>query len=225
MTVESAGEHNARNGGDLIADAEFLLTEGGGIRIKESGRFYDVDIAEKAPCWLQLESSGPAGHGSRPLPDSAVARLIRALAKVIQHETEIKVTPAVQAYFAALAAREEPEKAAQLRALENSLTDPTFRNEFLANPSYNALVRNTISPTVLEGSNKTNVIPAHARAQLDCRLLPGEDPQQFVKELERVVDDPQVTFSILMNFPSLLQIRVLSIRSDRHFFQYPYSPH
>jgi hypothetical protein len=53
---------------DLIADAEFLLTEGGGIRVKESGRSYDVDIAEKAPCWLQLESSGPAGHGSRPLP-------------------------------------------------------------------------------------------------------------------------------------------------------------
>ncbi len=188
---------------DLIADAEFLLTEGGGIRVKDGGRSYDVDIAEKAPCWLQLESSGPAGHGSRPLPDSAVTRLIRALAKIMQHETEIKVTPAVQAYFTALAAREEPERAARLRALGESLTDPTFRKEFLANPSYNALVRNTISPTVLEGSNKTNVIPAHARAQLDCRLLPGEDPQQFVKELEQVVGDPQVAFSVLMNFPSL----------------------
>jgi len=65
------------------------------------------------------------------------------------------------------------------------------------------LVRNTISLTVLEGSNKTNVIPSHARAQLDCRLLPGEDPQQFVAMLEKVVDDPDVRFSILLNFAPL----------------------
>ncbi|MGH7962899.1 MAG: M20/M25/M40 family metallo-hydrolase, partial [Candidatus Binatia bacterium] len=45
--------------------------------------------------------------------------------------------------------------------------------------------------------------PTHARAQLDCRLLPGEDPQQFVATLEKVVDDPQVQFSILLNFPPL----------------------
>jgi acetylornithine deacetylase/succinyl-diaminopimelate desuccinylase-like protein len=215
---------------DLIADAEFLLTEGGGVRIHDKKRSYEVDIAEKAPCWIQLEASGPAGHGSRPLPDSAVTRLIRALAQIVQHETAVKVVPSVQAYFAALAEREEPKQAARFRALEKALADPAFRNEFLANPSFNALVRNTISPTVLEGSNKTNVIPAHARAQLDCRLLPGEDPQQFVKELEHVVNDPQVRFSILMNFPpqaSAADTRLFrSIRAvaERHDAQAPVVP-
>jgi acetylornithine deacetylase/succinyl-diaminopimelate desuccinylase-like protein len=53
----------------------------------------------------------------------------------------------------------------------------------------------------LEGSNKINVVPSLARAQHDCRLLPGEDPHQFVAELKKVVDDPQVHFSILLNFP------------------------
>jgi acetylornithine deacetylase/succinyl-diaminopimelate desuccinylase-like protein len=188
---------------DLIADAEFLLTEGGGVRIHDGRRSYDVDIAEKAPCWIQLETSGPAGHGSRPLPETAVTRLIRALEKIVRYETEVKVVPSVQAYFSALAEGEEPEKAARLRRLEKSLADPHFRQEFLANPMYNALVRNTISPTVLEGSNKTNVIPGRARAQLDCRLLPGEDPQEFVKRLERLVNDSDVNFSVLMNFPPL----------------------
>jgi acetylornithine deacetylase/succinyl-diaminopimelate desuccinylase-like protein len=215
---------------DLIADAEFLLTEGGGVRIHDGRRSYDVDIAEKAPCWIQLEASGPAGHGSRPLPETAVTRLIRALEKIVRYETEIKVTPAVQAYFSALAGGEEPEKAARWRHLEKSLADPKFRQEFLANPMYNALVRNTISPTVLEGSNKTNVISGRARAQLDCRLLPGEDPQEFVKRLERVVNDPDVNFSTLMNFPPLASeagtplFRAIRNVAERHDPQAPVVP-
>ncbi len=188
---------------ELIADAEFLLTEGGHIRIHNEQRWYNVDIAEKAPCWIQLEAAGPAGHGSVPLRETAVTRLIRALEKIRTYETAITVVPAVQSYFAALAAREELVKAERFRDLEHALTDPEFLKEFTANPLYNALVRNTISPTVLEGSNKTNVIPAHARAQLDCRLLPGEDPQQFVATLEKVVSDPEIRFSILLNFPPL----------------------
>lgn len=188
---------------DLIADAEFLLTEGGGIRIRDGQRAYNVAIAEKAPCWIQLEASGPAGHGSMPLPETAVTRLIRALDKIQRYETGIKVVPAVQTYFAALAEREEPATAERYRGLSRALTDPPFLKEFTANPAYNALIRNTISLTVLEGSNKTNVIPTHARAQLDCRLLPGEDPQQFIASLEKVVADPEVRFSVLLNFPPL----------------------
>jgi acetylornithine deacetylase/succinyl-diaminopimelate desuccinylase-like protein len=218
------------NHADLIADAEFLLTEGGGIRVRDEKRTYDVDIAEKAPCWIQLEAKGPAGHGSRPLPETAVTRLIRALDKIVRHETQVKVVPAVQTYFTALAAKEEPTKAEQYRDLEKELTDPEFRKEFLSNPTYNALVRNTISPTVLEASNKTNVIPAHARAQLDCRLLPGEDPRQFVASLEKVVGDPEVRFSILLNFPPLASeadtelFRAIRSVAERHDPQVPVVP-
>lgn len=205
---EEAGGRNGagwfvENHPELIADAEFLLTEGGGIRVHNGQRSYNIDIAEKAPCWVQLEAHGPAGHGSMPLPETAVTRLIRALEKIRHYETEVKVVPAVQAYFSALAEREEPAKAELYRNLERALADPGFLKEFTSNPAYNALVRNTISMTVLEGSNKTNVIPSHARAQLDCRLLPGEDPQQFVTALEKVVNDPEVRFSILLNFPPL----------------------
>ena len=105
-----------------------------------------------------------------------------------------------------------------------------FRKEFLANPTFNALVRNTISPTVLEGSNKTNVIPGHARAQLDCRLLPGEDPQEFIKRLKQVVNDPNVHFSTLLNFPPLASesdtplFRAIRAVAERHDPQAPVVP-
>lgn len=204
---ETGGRNGAgwfvENHFDRIADAEFLLTEGGGIRMQNGKRSYDVDIAEKAPCWIQLEASGPAGHGSRPLPETAPIRLVRALDKILRYQTEIKVVPAVQAYFSALAGREDPTTAARYRDLQQALADPAFLKEFTANPMYNALVRNTISLTVLEGSNKINVIPSQARAQLDCRLLPGEDPQRFVATLEKVVDDASIRFSVLFNFPPL----------------------
>jgi len=218
------------NKSDLIVDAEFLLTEGGGIRMRDERRSYDIDIAEKAPCWIQLEAKGPAGHGSRPLPETAITRLVRALEKIIGYETDIKVTPAVQDYFSALAKREEGQNAERFRNLEESLADVNFRKEFLSNPTFNALVRNTISPTVLEGSNKTNVIPGHARAQLDCRLLPGENPQAFVKRLEQVVDDPNIEFSLLLNFPPLASeadtelFRAIRTVAERHDPQAPVVP-
>ncbi len=188
---------------DLIADAEFLLTEGGGIRQREGKRSYRVAVAEKAPCWIELKATGPAGHGSSPVPETAVNRLVRALEKIRRYETAFKVVPAVQAYFNALANHEDEETAQHYRALEHALKDEAFRKKFTTTPGHNALVRNTISLTVLNGSPKTNVVPASASAQLDCRLLPGEDPQKFIAELKQLVDDPNIRFSTLLNFPSV----------------------
>ncbi len=188
---------------DLIADAEFLLTEGGGIRQRDGNRSYRVSVAEKAPCWIEIQATGPAGHGASPASETAVTRLVQALDKIRRHETALKVVPAVQAYFSALADFEDEETARHYRALEQALRDETFRKKFTAKPGHNALVRNTISLTVLNGSPKTNVVPATASAHLDCRLLPGEDPRQFIAQLKQVVDDPHIQFSPLLNFPSV----------------------
>ena len=188
---------------ELIQDAGFLLTEGGGIRRGEDGTAYTVSVAEKAPCWIKLTAAGDPGHGSTPRPGNAVARLLRALDNVRGYVTPLKVVPAAQAYFTALAEHEDDAaQADRYRNLERALADPDFRRTFTADPRHNALVRNTIAPTVLRGSDKTNVIPARAEAELDCRLLPGEDPERFVATLTEIVDDPQVEVSVLLNFPA-----------------------
>jgi len=223
---ETGGQHGAgwflNTHFDRIQDAEFVLTEGGGIRRDGEDISYTVSVAEKSPCWIRLTARGQAGHGSVPRPDSAVTRLLRALGNIQNYTAPIRVVPAVQAYFSSLAEREDDDTAAHYRDLERALTDPDFQRTFMEQPYHNALVRNTIAPTVLSGSQKTNSVPAQATAELDCRLLPGEDAQQFIATLTKVVSDPQVELSVLLNFPPVASaadtplFRAISAVAKRH---------
>ena len=113
---------------ELLANAEYLLTEGG-ENLVENGqiRFVGVDTAEKAPYWLRLRATGQPGHGSRPLPDSAAHRLARALARVVDWETEIKILPMVEKFFRDIAPLEPPARAAQFRNLRQAIQEPEFR--------------------------------------------------------------------------------------------------
>lgn len=187
---------------EALGDAEFVLNEGGEIRVLPNGRrVAEVAVAEKTPCWLRLTTTGPAGHGSAPKAETAVTRLIRALDRIRRYQPEIRVVPEVAAYYAALAGIEDGPRRAAYRNLAAALKDERFRKEFLATPRNAALVRNTITPTVLQASQKTNVIPPSAAAELDCRLLPGENPERFVATLKTVVADPAVSIDVLLNFP------------------------
>jgi len=174
---------------DLLHGAEFLLTEGGGIVPGEAATpdRWGVTFTEKSPCWIEF--------------DAAVPRLIAALDRVRRMETEIRVTPEAERMFAALAPFAPPEDRASFADLDAALkTNPRFRERFLSESRRAALVRNTISITVLEGSTHTNVMPAEARAELDARLLPGESCQEFIAEIRRVVEDPQVALKLLLSF-------------------------
>ena len=180
---------------DLVQDAEFLLNEGGTIRTDASGRveYYGVGTTEKSPFWLTLTARGTPGHGSRPTPDNPVHRLVRALSRVAAYQTPLLVTPAVERYFRDLSTIEtDPARRAALGDVRAALRDSAAVRFLTGDLTYNALLRNTISITGLQGSDKTNVIPPLARAALDVRLLPGQDPQAFLADLVRVVGDSGV---------------------------------
>jgi acetylornithine deacetylase/succinyl-diaminopimelate desuccinylase-like protein len=180
--------------------AAMLLNEGGHIHAAEGPPVFHVSVAEKAPCWLRLRARGAGGHGSTPPGETAVTRLLAALERVRTHRTPVRVVPAVAEYFAAIApSRREPERSRFLD-LDAALADPAFRREFESDPYHHALVHNTITPTVLVGAQKTNVIPAVATADLDCRLLPGEDPDEFVATIRALIDDPDVEIERLLSF-------------------------
>jgi acetylornithine deacetylase/succinyl-diaminopimelate desuccinylase-like protein len=187
---------------DLVSGAEYLLTEGDHIHLRASGSLVQVDVAEKTPYWVRLVARGEAGHGSAPAPDTAVTRLVHALDRIVAAPSPIIVTTSVQDYFSALAPLEREPLRTQLAHLATSLHNPAFRTEFLANHRQSALVHNTVTPTVLDGSTATNVIPAEASAQLDCRLLPGADPGAFEAGLERAIGDPEVKIEPLLAFAS-----------------------
>jgi len=180
---------------EVVQDAEFLLTEGGAIRTDAAGRieYYGVGTTEKSPFWLNLTAHGTPGHGSRPTPDNPVHRLVRALSRIAAYQTPLVVTPAVERYLRDLSTIEsDPARRAALADVRTSLRDSAAARLLTGDLTYNALLRNTISITGLQGSDKTNVIPPTARATLDVRLLPGQEPQAFLADLVRVVSDSGV---------------------------------
>lgn len=179
---------------DRLKDAEFLVTEGGENLLDASGRprYVGVETAEKGPFWLKLRTAGTPGHGSRPIADSAPNRLVRALERVRLHKTEMKVLPTVEKFFRDQAPRVSGPRAAWYRDVRAALTDPVAARTLYDDRDVSALLRNTISITVLKAGYKTNVIPGTAEAELDVRLLPGEDPQAFLAELRTAIDDPSV---------------------------------
>jgi acetylornithine deacetylase/succinyl-diaminopimelate desuccinylase-like protein len=178
----------------LLEDAEFLINEGG-ENLLENGhvRYISVDVGEKSPFWLHVVAHGRPGHGSRPLLDSAPNRLVHALDRILAYRTPFKVLPVVDEFLRDMAPYEPPARARQFRNVRQALQERWFQMEVERDPSLNYLLRNTISLTMLGGSEQTNVIPPEAWANLDVRLLPGEDPKEFLATVRKIVNDPSVT--------------------------------
>ena len=179
---------------DLLANAEYLITEGGSNRLEEGHvKYVGVDVAEKTTFWLKVTAHGRPGHGSRPLENSAPNRLVRALGRILDYRPPLKVLPVAEQFLAAMARYEPPERAAKFRDIRRALENRRFRAEIEQDEFLRPLLENTISVTMLGGSQQTNVIPGEAWANLDVRLLPGEDPKAFLETMRRVVNDSNVT--------------------------------
>jgi acetylornithine deacetylase/succinyl-diaminopimelate desuccinylase-like protein len=180
---------------DLVKDAEFMINEGGVIdEVGGVARSYDVGVTEKVPMWIKITARGRPGHGSQPfVKDNAVLALLRALDRLARYETPLVLTPAAEGYFRARAELQPPERAEQYRNMTVSLQDPEFRRSIEGDPFLNAIIRNTISITMLQGAPQTNIIPTVAESRVDIRLLPGQNPQAFLDEIRRVIDTPGVS--------------------------------
>jgi acetylornithine deacetylase/succinyl-diaminopimelate desuccinylase-like protein len=179
---------------ELLGNAEFLLTEGGENPMLEGkARYIGVDVAEKAPFWLKVTAKGAPGHGSRPEPDAAPNKLVIALNRILAYHPEVKVLPVAETFLRAMAPFQSPERARVYRNIRAAMQDARMREALASDPSIAYMLQNTIALTMLKGSKQTNVIPGEASANLDVRLLPGEDPTRFLETMRRVVNDPQVT--------------------------------
>jgi len=179
---------------DLLGNAEFLINEGG-ENLLEYGKvkYVGVDVGEKTTYWLHVVAHGRPGHGSRPNADSAPDRLVRALTRIQAYRTPMRVLPVVEEFLSEMAPYEPPERAAWYRNVQKAIEDPRFQDAVERDESLNFLLRDTISLTMLGGSEQTNVIPAEAWANLDVRILPGGDPKALLEAVRKVVNDPNVT--------------------------------
>jgi acetylornithine deacetylase/succinyl-diaminopimelate desuccinylase-like protein len=169
---------------DLI-DAEYGLTEGGAMTIHMGKlRIYPIQVAEKGVCWLRMTAEGEPGHGSMPHSNNAVLHLAQAIERIRRaRHLPVHLTPTFLRMLDAITAQ---------LSFPTSLVGPLLHNRGAASlvlrlvPESSLrlagpLFYNTVTPTVLKAGGKTNVIPSLAEAQLDCRILPGQTPEDVIR--------------------------------------------
>jgi acetylornithine deacetylase/succinyl-diaminopimelate desuccinylase-like protein len=184
----------------VYSDVGYVLNEGGGIRVLPNRRvFYSVAVTEKTPLWLRVTASGPTGHSSQPPAETSVTGLLRGLQRLVEYHPPIHLISPVENYFRAMAELGDGPK--PWLDLAASLRDPVFQKQFLSAPDHNALVRDTLTPTVLGASSAINVLPATAYAELDCRLLPGSDSKAVLATINKVLNDKDLKTEIVRNWP------------------------
>jgi len=188
-------EYMVENHFDAIR-AEFCYAEGGGVT-RQNGlvRYAAVQTMEKIPRAIQLTARGPAGHGSVPLMDNAIVHLANAVSAVAAWRIPLRLNETTRTYFQRLAAISTQEDAERYMSVLSP--DPAVRDraddyfrEF--EPRHASVIRSSISPTIIDGGYRVNVIPSEATATLDTRLEPTEDVEGFIDEVRAVINDPAI---------------------------------
>ena len=183
---------------EWLAGAEYAISELAAIQTHPSLKapLGAIVISEKTGLALVLTARGEPGHGSMPWPDTAPNRLVRALNRLLEAERPPRVLPEVQEFFSRVSGLMSADSGAGYDDLTRSLRDPAFRERFVSNRQYAAMVRTTFAVTMLRGSEKSNVIPPEATAQLDCRMLTGDDPEEIAAWVRGVIADEHVQVTI-----------------------------
>jgi len=177
-----------------LFDAEMVLNEGGRVIWDTAGKvqYVAVQTTEKIYQDFTLIAHGTAGHSSIPAGENPIDRLVEALSRIGAISFPVALNDTTRAFFKGLA----PVLPGESGACAAKLEDPEAATRCAAllarNPNFNAMLRTTCVPTVLNAGYKENVIPATARANLNCRILPGTDVKGFTEMLKDKIQDPKV---------------------------------
>jgi acetylornithine deacetylase/succinyl-diaminopimelate desuccinylase-like protein len=182
---------------DKIA-AKYSINEGGNVVVKNGKvQFVAVQASEKVAMNVTVTAKGTSGHASIPVKDNPVNHLAAALEKIGNYNAPVHLTTIVRRYFEGIAPLEDPEMAKWIRSIETpDRGEHATRVLADANPMWNAMMRDTISPTMLNAGMRGNVIPSEASATLNIRLLPGNTITALLAELTKLVNDPQVKLEV-----------------------------
>jgi len=188
-----------KNHRDLI-DAELALNEGGSGQMQK-GKYLinQIQASEKVYQDFRVEVRNAGGHSSRPIRDNAIYHLADALGRLEKFDFPIDMNEVTRTYFERMAAF---ERDAAIAGAMRAVAKPSPPNQAVAalahnSAYYNALMRTTCVATILEGGHATNALPQLARANVNCRILPGEAPASIKAKLEEVFNDPQVKVSFV----------------------------
>ena len=176
---------------ELFDGVQYSLGEFGGFTLEIAGRkLYPVQVAEKQVCWLNARLRGRGGHGALPQHGGTMARLGKFLRDLDRKRTPIHITPAARAMVEAIAeALPRPNRDVMRALLRPRLTDRVLPLLGERAASMEGLLRNTVNATVVQASDKVNVVPGVVEVGLDCRALPGFRPEDVIREVQALVGD------------------------------------
>jgi acetylornithine deacetylase/succinyl-diaminopimelate desuccinylase-like protein len=150
-----------------------------------------------------LVSRGTAGHGSMPREDNAIVSLARAIARIAKWQPPMRLNDVTRAYFERLSLLAPAADAVRYKDLFDASKTAAVQSYFRKNDiEANSELRTTISPSIIQGGFRSNVIPSEATATLDVRAAPGEDMATFKAEMMRIIDDPAVRIDDGVQEPS-----------------------
>lgn len=193
--------------------ADYVLNEGGGLAFPVRGKnVYTIATAEKGILWFRVKAKGTPGHGSTPnLADNAIMRMNKVIEKLGSYRSEVLFVSTVKRYLNELAKEDERLQQPFSRLLANPELSDEVLGELaeVAKPLAEEIrprIRITITPTMIHGGVKENVIPSECEAVFDCRILPGQntaDALQLIRELLKDVGLDKLAFeTIQANEPS-----------------------
>ena len=178
---------------DKIA-AGFAINEGGGVFLKDGKpQYIGVQVSEKVPANVNVTAKGTSGHASMPRKDNPVVHLAAAIEKIGNYEAPVQFNSVTRAYFQDIAPLQDEETSKWMRSLDTS-----DRGEHAAkvisnqSPVWNAMLHDTVAPTMLRAGIRANVIPSEASAVVNVRLLPGNQLAPLLAKLQQLVNDPAI---------------------------------
>ena len=200
---------------EIFDGAGLLINEGGNGEETEEDIVFSVEVTQKVPVWLRLKAVDTPGHGSMPNASSSVTRIVDALGILRENPFEPRIVPAVDRMFQSLSESAAPEWADAYANIAGAIREPGFPEKLQAHSAFlHALTRDTCSMTRLGASNKINVVPPEAWAEIDCRILPDRPSEVFVEELRELIADSGVEIEVIMAFtPAVSETNTLLYRA------------
>jgi acetylornithine deacetylase/succinyl-diaminopimelate desuccinylase-like protein len=181
-----------------LIDAAFAVNEGGGGARDASGKpiFQAIQVGEKLSQNFTLEVTNPGGHSSRPVPNNAIYALTHAVDHVEAIRFPVVFSATTRDYFAQLAKTRGGDEGRAIATLLKDPQDEAARAIVERDPDNNAVLHTNCVATMLNAGHATNALPQRARANINCRIFPGESVAGVQGIVERAINDPRIRISL-----------------------------
>ena len=192
-----------KNKPEIFENVKLLINEGGSGRIINNNLVFEIELTQKVPVWLKLIAVDTSGHGSSPRISSSVTRLIDGLHYLKKNPFPPRIIPSVKKYFSGMSNYLEEEKAEDYKNIDSAIKRKNFIKQLqIQSPFHHSLTRDTCSITRLGASNKINVVPPVAWAEIDCRILPDRTAEDFINEIKYMMEPFDIKVETIMAFTS-----------------------